>query len=157
MTRVSEGRLGLGVYATQPLAPGQLILEGRGEPVPSRTRHSIQIDENLHIIVDSPIQLLNHSCDPNCGLLVPRGAEHLEVHALRRIEPGEELTIDYATFEREILFMEPPCLCNAASCRGEIIGYEGLPASRREALGSFIAEYLRDPHANPSAHPGGAR
>jgi len=35
--------------------------------------------------------LVNHSCDPNCGLV---GA--VLVVAMRDIEPGEEITFDYA-------------------------------------------------------------
>jgi hypothetical protein len=143
MIEVREGHLGLGVYATQPISPRQFVIEGWGPPAPCRTRHSIQVDSDRHIIIESPIQFLNHSCEPNCGVLIRLDEERLELHALRWIEPGEELTIDYATFEDEILHMEPPCRCGAAACRGRIVGYKGLPAERREALGPYIAGHLR--------------
>jgi hypothetical protein len=55
---------------------------------------------------------LNHSCEPNCG-----GSEFWFEVALRDIEPGEQLTNDYAT-----LYMRPSegfdCRCGAPSCRG---------------------------------------
>lgn len=55
---------------------------------------------------------LNHSCEPNCG-----GSEFWFEVALRDIEPGEQLTNDYAT-----LYMRPSedfaCRCGSPLCRG---------------------------------------
>lgn len=62
---------------------------------------------------------INHSCDPNAWL---RG---LDVVARRPIEPGEELTLDYATFNDE--HMRPfECACGSAECRGLIRGDDYL-------------------------------
>jgi len=98
----------------------------------------------MHIVINSAIALLNHSCEPNCGLLIRRDEEVMELHTLRPIAAGEELTIDYATFETEIKFMDGPCECGGTSCRGRITGYSGLPAERRAVLGPYVAEYLRE-------------
>jgi uncharacterized protein len=144
MFEIREGHLGRAVYATKPIATGEVIFQGRGERIPQRTRHSFQIDVDTHVVVRTPIELMNHSCEPNCGVLVRREAMVLEIHALRTIEEGEELTTDYATFEVEIQFMDGPCLCGSAHCRGRITGYWALPADRRAALGPYIAEYLRE-------------
>jgi uncharacterized protein len=135
-----------------------LLLRSRGQRVSQRTRHSMQIDHDAHVVVDPPITYINHSCDPNCGVIVRRESEIIEIHTLRRIAAGEELTIDYASFEFEIEFMEGPCQCNSPSCRGQITGYKGLPAERRATLGSYIAEYLREieavvPHAEQRPFP----
>ena len=143
MIEVREGRLGRGVCALESISPGDVILRGWGQMLGHRTRHSIQVDFCEHVVIDSPIQYINHSCDPNCGTLLRRGVEALEVHALRPIAAGEELTIDYASFELEIHYMEPPCRCNSPLCRGAITGYKDLPADRREAYGAYIAEYLQ--------------
>jgi hypothetical protein len=63
---------------------------------------------------------LNHSCEPNCG-----GSEFWFEVALRDIEPGEQLTNDYAT-----LYMRPSegfaCRCGALSCRGRA-SHEEVP------------------------------
>ncbi len=144
MIEVRDGHLGRSVDATRAIAPGEVVLTGRGRPSPHRTRHSFQVDHDAHVILGAPIELINHSCDPNCGLLVRRGTPHVEVHALRTIAPGEELTFDYASWEAEIQFMTGPCLCGAAACRGRVTGYDGLPADRRAALGPYVAEYLRE-------------
>jgi SET domain-containing protein len=144
MIDVRADRFGLGVYARQPLAPGQVILRGWGTVIPHRTRHSIQIDFYHHVVIDSPIQLINHSCEPNCGLLIRRGIESVEVHALRPIAVGEELTWDYATTESAIDFMDGPCLCGSPSCRGRVTGYSDLSPETRRAFGPYIAEHLRE-------------
>jgi SET domain-containing protein len=58
---------------------------------------------------------INHSCQPNLFTRVVAG--HVLFFALRDIEPGEELTIDYE--------MSPHpdstrCRCGAMECRGTI-------------------------------------
>jgi cyanophycin synthetase len=147
VVEVRPGRLGKGLFATRPIPRGQVILERWGPRTSSRSRHSVQVDEDTHIIPLPPLHLIAHSCGPNCGLLVRREAEVLELHALRRIEPGEELTVDYATFEYDIEFLDGPCSCNAPSCRGRVTGYKDLPRELRRAYGPYIAEYLREMEA----------
>lgn len=57
----------------------------------------------------------NHSCDPNVTSNNNGG-----LIALRNIEPGEEITIDYAQFSTKDWSMK--CNCGAKSCRGEVRG-----------------------------------
>jgi hypothetical protein len=56
----------------------------------------------------------NHSCDPNTILV---GDERL---ALRRIEAGEEITVDYALHSPTSWTME--CNCGVANCVGVVRG-----------------------------------
>jgi uncharacterized protein len=144
MFEVRDGRFGKGIYATEVIDVGQVVQTGRGQFVPARTRHSIQVDHDAHVVINSPIELINHSCEPNCGLLVRRGSSTLEIHALTRIEPGQELTSDYCSFELEILFMPDPCGCGAPTCRGRVTGYNDLSDEQKAAYGPYVAEYLRD-------------
>jgi hypothetical protein len=147
MIEILDGRLGKGVYTTRDLPRGAVVLTGRGVTTPRRTRHSIQVDHDTHVLFGQPIELINHSCEPNCGLLVRRGDPVVEVHALRPLAAGEELTFDYASWEEEIEFMPGPCLCGAPSCRHRITGFDGLPPERRAALGPYVAEYPREADA----------
>lgn len=62
---------------------------------------------------------INHSCDPNAWL------EGLNVVARRPIECGEEITLDYATFNDERM-CSFECACGAERCRGIIRGSDYL-------------------------------
>lgn len=142
MVQIQEGPLGRSVFLSRPVEAGEQILSGWAWRVPRRTRHSFQVDVDTHVEIDGPIELINHSCEPNCGLLIFPEEPRLEIYALRRIEAGEELTHDYAAFEDDIQFMPGRCLCGASTCRGRITGYKDLPAERRAALGRYVAPYL---------------
>lgn len=150
---VGSGPLGRAVYAQERIEEGEVVLSAWG-PYVERSAHSIQVAPDRHVHVASDMEFLNHSCDPNCGVLIPLEEEVIRVVALRAIEDGEELTIDYATFEYEIEFM-PDCRCGAAGCRGRIDGYRGLPPERRAAYGPYIAAYLPRMEAAPRGAAGG--
>ena len=58
---------------------------------------------------------INHSCEPNAYMRIAYG--RAEVYALRQIEPGEEITIDYR------LAPDPggmECHCDSPRCRRRI-------------------------------------
>ncbi len=140
---VHEGRLGKAAVAARAFRKGDPITHGFGPITKQRSMHTIQIDRNLHMIPPSPMRFLNHSCEPNCGILIQTGVKNLEVHALRDLEPGEELTLDYETFEEEFEALTGPCLCNSPGCRGRLRGNKSLPPELREYYGIYIAEHLR--------------
>jgi cyanophycin synthetase len=140
---VRVGRLGHSVYASKAFERGDVMLNAWGPYTETRSRHSIQVDEDRHIIPGTPLRFFNHSCEPNCGLVIRCGVEQIEVHALRPIQPGDELTLDYNTFEAEVEFIAGPCLCTSQNCRGGVRGYKHLPHKLRSAYGIYIAEYLR--------------
>jgi SET domain-containing protein len=58
---------------------------------------------------------INHSCEPNAFMKITYG--HILFIALRDIEPGEEITIDY---ESTLHSNKKRCICGAPSCRGTI-------------------------------------
>jgi SET domain-containing protein len=61
---------------------------------------------------------INHSCEPNAFMQILHG--HILFIALRDIEPGEEITIDY---ESTLHSNDKKCICGAPSCRGKINKY----------------------------------
>jgi len=142
---VRQHPLGRGAYSTRLFAKGEMLLRGWGERTTVRTWATIQIDHGEHIIPPSPLVCLNHSCEPNCGLLIRRGVEQMSVHALRALDVNEELTLDYGSFEIQVKHIDGPCQCGTATCRGRVTGYESMPQNHREELGIYIAEYLREP------------
>ncbi|MBS1655106.1 MAG: SET domain-containing protein-lysine N-methyltransferase, partial [Bacteroidetes bacterium] len=136
---------GYGIYATQPLAKGEIIFKGEEKAQRIATRRWVEqhwTSEEKEIFaryaypLSNEVFLLwddnpygwapqNHSCDPNTGY------DGLNVVALKDIIPGEELTLDYATFLDE--HMEPfQCRCGSSSCRGMIKGIPGNSVHKRE-------------------------
>ncbi len=69
---------------------------------------------------------INHSCEPTAWL------EGLDLVARHELEPGQEITVDYATFCNEIM-PSFECGCGVPECRGTIRGDDHL----RE----FVARY----------------
>ncbi|HLP15084.1 MAG TPA: SET domain-containing protein-lysine N-methyltransferase [Bacteroidota bacterium] len=65
------------------------------------------------------LKYLNHSCTPNCTYEISDG--RIKIFALREIEPGEELTIDY-DYDPDTELEK--CLCGAEYCRGFINNLE---------------------------------
>ncbi|HZZ71370.1 MAG TPA: SET domain-containing protein-lysine N-methyltransferase [Pirellulales bacterium] len=151
MIEVRENRFGKCVYATERIEKGTVILSGWGYTIPARTQHSFQVDVDKHIVIEGPIQLINHSCDPNCGVYLRQGIDALEIHARRDIEASEELYTDYATFEYEIKHFPGRCLCGNSNCRGAITGYKDLSNAVRDSYGQYIAEYLEEMEAGALA------
>lgn len=138
-----QNALGQAVKASRNFSPRELVLRGWGEHSPSRTKHTIQVDTASHIVPEKPFVWLNHSCEPNCGLLIRPEHCTLELYALRPIKAGEEITVDYATFERQIDFMPKVCLCGSKKCRISVTGYKDLSEKLRKFYGPYIAPYLR--------------
>lgn len=63
---------------------------------------------------------INHSCAPNAYMKILYG--HILFLALRDIEAGQEITIDY---ESTLHSNEKRCICGAPSCRGTINKRQG--------------------------------
>ncbi|MGH9941653.1 MAG: SET domain-containing protein, partial [Pyrinomonadaceae bacterium] len=60
-------------------------------------------------------QFVNHSCQPNSFVRIIH--DHIIFFALRDIEPGEEITLDYVeSYHAD----DYHCRCGAPGCRGTI-------------------------------------
>jgi hypothetical protein len=140
---IRNGRLGRTVCATRAIAAGETVLSTWGPQAPSRTRHTMQVESDMHILPDGVTVLVHHSCEPNCGVVIRAGVKRIEVRALRPIAAGEELTFDYDTFEYEVEHLGGECRCGAAKCRGRVAGYKHLAADVKARYGEFVADYLR--------------
>ena len=87
----------------------------------------LELDFFNFLILDAFSLAFNHSCDPNCGFRNLR-----DLHAIRTIEAGEELTYDYSLSARGIYFwwnMSCLCKCGAKNCRGLVGTIATLPDS----------------------------
>jgi SET domain-containing protein len=98
--------------------------------------HTFLFTLNDDYVIDANIKgtvarWINHSCDPNCEAVVEeddKGRSHKDkvfIEALRRIEPGEELTYNYGIVldERHTPKLKKlwGCRCGAANCTGTML------------------------------------
>ena len=100
----AAGEKGMGSYAISAISKGETVVGFGGyvttretlDTLPEDQQHrSIQVAENLYLspgIEREPGDMINHSCEPNLGLL-----GSMVLVAMRDISVGEELTFDYAT------------------------------------------------------------
>lgn len=126
---------GLGVRTLTPRRAGDVVHHFTGLITPELRLHSLQVTDTLHIADTQYIGFLSHACDPNCRLDMSK----FEVQALRDVEAGGLLTIDYAATE-DVLYRQFACHCGAATCRRWITGRaEGANAEGRAYLASLDA------------------
>ncbi len=82
---------------------------------------------------------INHSCDPNSGLL-----DAITIIAIKDIEKGSEITIDYSFWEGdEAWVMKSPCNCGNVNCRKNITGKDWKFISTRSPLFEFYSPYIK--------------
>lgn len=80
---------------------------------------------------------INHACDPNVYI-----DGQVILRALRDIEPGEELYVDYATcIDREGIVFER-CQCGSQNCRGTITGKDWEKHNLIEKYEGKVAWYI---------------
>jgi SET domain-containing protein len=135
-----SGVHGKGVYALQPLAKGQTVVEYVGEVITWKEalrRHPSNPDDPNHTfffhlddshVIDAGVggnaaRWINHACNPNCEADEQDG--RVFIRALRNIAPGEELFYDYGLTVDERytpkLKREYACRCGAPRCRGTML------------------------------------
>lgn len=131
-------RRGLGVFAVSPVKAGRAVGRVRGELKPADFRSHYCVDFAGAVLEPvSPYRFLNHSCDPNCEFVEWEIDENdagggvgkvfeLWVHALRDVQSGEELTVDYGWDWRSAI----PCQCGSPNCRGWICKLDELATCR---------------------------
>lgn len=79
----------------------------------------------------------NHSCDPNCGMY-----GEITFVAIRDIQPGEELTVDYAFIDNEDYSFE--CQCGSVKCRHIVTGFDWKIKQLQDEYYPYFAQYIKD-------------
>jgi len=147
--RPNREKGGYGVFAVEPVKKGDVLVVWGGDiltieeltalPEDMR-RFSIQVEEGLYLTTREtphPADYINHSCNPNAGL-----SGQITAVALRDIEPGEEVCIDYAMCDGSP-YDEFECQCGAPTCRGRVTGNDwGIPRLWDRYAGHF-SPYLQ--------------
>jgi uncharacterized protein len=153
-----EGR---GLMAIAPIARDEIVAIKGGhlvdtatlDSLPERLRNTdVQIADGFHLAAVNedeyePVMLfLNHGCEPNVGF-----AGNIVLVAMRDINPGEELTTDYALFDDYDGAME--CHCGASSCRGVIGGRDWQRPDLQRKYGLYFSWYLQRKMTSHAADP----
>lgn len=156
MLRVGDaGAKGKGVFAGRRIEPAELVWDYAAEErwindIPAGLwRYCFQVDYDRYVVPQegSAGWFLNHSCEPNCVIM-----GRTKVVALRRIEPGEEVTFDYSTnVGWDGFSME--CNCGTKGCRKTVGSYSFLPEVQKGRYGACVSAFL----LRPSKSASGAR
>ena len=131
---------GRGVFVRRPIAAGARILEYRGQRIdwdealarhphdPLQPNHTFYFSLDDGCVIDGKVdgnaaRWINHACAPNCEARQHDGRVY--IHALRDLQPGEELFYDYClsldarhTAKLKRAFA---CHCGAPDCRGTML------------------------------------
>jgi len=132
-------REGFGTFATQWVKEGETVISFEGQPhtlmskfyakhvLPEEDqelffRHAYPLTDEIYVMWEkdsSQWKPLNHACDPIAWF------DGLNVVARRDIQPGEQITIDYAMLYGEDMPLFD-CHCDSPTCRGIIRGTDYL-------------------------------
>jgi hypothetical protein len=123
-----EGR---GLFTDAPLDAGVVVIRLGGRLLSTseldrllrastRFVDTLTVFDDAHLVLPpgTPVHYGNHSCDPTLWHVGP-----YEIATRRRVDAGEELTIDYATHTARADF-SMPCRCGADGCRGVVTGQD---------------------------------
>ncbi len=143
--KITPGK-GLGVFAKTVIKQGEKLANFDGSfheaesasQLPNKfiADHVVQCAPHLYRESTGIAELLNHSCEPNCGI-----QNLFTIVTMRDIQAGEELTWDYDMTENSDWQMQ--CLCGTPSCRKTIGRFARLPDHKRQEYGSYISAWLR--------------
>jgi len=151
-TVVKNSETGKGVFAAAIIPAGTVLFKIEGKhlsfeetvALEENESYCLQVDLKEYIAMHYPEFLINHSCNPNCGINA-----RLELFSLREIQKDEELRWDYSTsmLERHWI-ME--CRCGEKNCREVVRDFDLLPEETQKKyleqgiVLPFIVEWLKE-------------
>lgn len=116
-----------GIFATESIPARRRVIEYTGQKIGPAEADRRSLRPLLYIFhlsktraVDGAIggsgaEFINHSCEPNLRAAISRG--RIMLLSNRRIEAGEELTLDYHVSGDGA---GPACRCGSPRCRGTL-------------------------------------
>ena len=144
----TEGR---GLFAKDPIRKGEIVSVRGGHIITRQMEKEINkpvgywgypIADEFVLAplntqeVEDVMMFLNHSCEPNVGIL-----GQIIFVAMRNIDSGEKLTIDYAMFGAN---KEPMrCNCRSSSCRGLITESDWKIRKLQEKYRGYFSSYIQ--------------
>jgi hypothetical protein len=126
IVEVKATEIGLGVFSRRAFKKRAIVGEIRGDIMPAdfESDYCMHLNDMAVLEPKRPFRFLNHSCTPNCELVIwkhrkadGRKVPRLWLSVIRKVKKGQELTIDYA-WPAECAI---PCRCRAEQCRKWIV------------------------------------
>jgi uncharacterized protein len=170
-----SGEKGMGLYITENIKKGTIVWKDREDGPSKKYYHIIsldkipglnkseqefaikygyQLDENTMLtpLTQEEVDLdyanyWNHSCNPNC---LPLDETHWV--AERDIKAGEELTIDYATFDSNIYECIQICFCGSTNCRKYVTRYDYRLKELQERYKDKFLPYIKEKLLKEAIH-----
>lgn len=131
---ISECEFGRGLFSKEDINKGENIFNFTGKLINFKQTleatdnfgDPLQIGKDLYISLEEPMRFINHSCNPNTGII-----NDITLIALRDIQKGEELYFDYSTSMDEDHWVMQ-CMCGEANCRKIIKDFKYLPLPAKQ-------------------------
>ena len=145
--RVTPGK-GSGSFAISKISKGEIVASFGGNVInqseltnysADRVSRSLQLNIDTYLLsgaVPEAGDMINHSCEPNCGM-----AGTSSVQALIDIEIGEELSFDYAMSDSS-QYDEFNCACGKDKCREKITGMDWQKKDLQANYSKYFSAYI---------------
>ena len=145
--RVTPGK-GSGSLTVSKISKGEIVASFGGNVInqseltnysADRVSRSLQLDSDTYLLsgaVSEAGDMINHSCEPNCGM-----AGTSSVQALSDIEVGEELSFDYVMSDSS-QYDEFNCACAKDKCREKITGMDWKKKGLQAKYSNFFSAYI---------------
>lgn len=133
-----QAKHGKGLFASKRFRKDQIIGELTGKFINDPdygSDYCIDLGDDCSLEPGEPWRYVNHACEPNCKLYLvfeddaPLEDRAVVLEALKNIQPGVELTIDYEWPAESAI----PCGCESKKCRGWIVDPAELHLLKRKA------------------------
>lgn len=131
---IAECDFGKGLFCKRDIKKGEIIFKFIGKLITFKQTieaadefgYPLQIGDNLYINLEEPMRFINHSCNPNTGII-----NDINLIALRDMKKGEEIYFDYSTSMDEDYWVMQ-CMCGEANCRKTIKDFKYLPLQAKQ-------------------------
>ena len=144
---------GIGVITTVNVPKGTIIFEIKGNvikekdiPKSADLNYYLQIGPETFLSPSGSFDdYVNHSCFPNCGIIVIGNRAFLV--SIMFIKANTEITFDYSTTSTDTLATwSMQCKCGDYTCRKVISGYSTIPVETQKYYQSLniIPTYVKD-------------
>ncbi len=142
---------GYGLSVLERIHKGEIVCVFGGIIVPKNeineyndavSQLGIQVNEGFFICPleseeSKKVGVFNHSCDPNCGFM---GA--VTAIAIKNVEIGEELTLDYAFMDSARYNFK--CKCGSKNCREKITINDWKLKQLQDKYFEYFSPYLKE-------------